>query len=182
MSVLEMSKIGLPMSRISFPCGNCSYLSCNETQQQEAKSKGIDMNHYCKKYNKRLFHYTNSIYHSPEIYACEECDKETYSKIDKYLREEFRLAVEDDSPFKIKYPAANHFLEIVKQMKTESDNIERNYLDFYESDFYGERLEAVSNRLSIEFKELYAKEAKKIKPIPNKKDSVYETFIYDGGN
>ena len=67
-------------------------------------------------------------------------------------------------------------------MKTESDNIERNYLDFYESDFYGERLEAVSNRLSIEFKELYAKEAKKLKPIPNKKDSVYETLIYDGGN
>ena len=81
------------MSKISFPCGNCSYLSCNETQQQEAKREGIDMNHYCKKYNKRLFHYTNSIYHSPEIYACEECNNQTYNtynKLDKYIREEFR--------------------------------------------------------------------------------------------
>lgn len=173
------------MSKISFPCYNCSYLSCNEEQQQEAKSEGIDMNHYCKKYNKRLFHYTNSRNHSPEIYACEECDKETYSKIDKYLREEFRLAVEDDSPFKIKYPAANHFLEIVKQMKTESDNIERNYLDFYESDFYGERLEAVSNRIKLDIEEAIEND-KSLKPIPNKvaktKDAVYETFIYDGWN
>ena len=42
------------MSKIRFPCGNCSYLSCNEAQQQEAKNEGIDMNHYCKKYNKRF--------------------------------------------------------------------------------------------------------------------------------
>lgn len=185
MSVLEMSKIGFPMSRISFPCGNCSYLSCNETQQQEAKSKGIDMNHYCKKYNKRLFHYTNSRNHSPEIYACEECDNQTYNKLDKYLREEFRLAVEDDSPFKIKYPAANHFLEIVKQVKTESDNIERNYLDFYESDFYRERLEAVSNRIKLDIEEAIEND-KSLKPIPNKaaktKDSVYKTVIYDAVN
>lgn len=173
------------MSGISFPCGNCSYLSCNETQQQEAKSEGIDMNHYCKKYNKRLFHYTNSRNHSPEIYACEECDNQTYNKLDKYIREELRLAVEDDSPFKIKYPAANHFLEIVKQMKTESDNIERNYLDFYENDFYRERLEAVSNRIKLDIEEAI-KNDKSLKPIPNKaaktKDSVYKTVIYDAVN
>ena len=71
------------MSKIRFPCGNCSYLSCNEAQQQEAKNEGIDMNHYCKKYNKRLFHYTNSIYHSPEIYACEECNNQTYNTYNK---------------------------------------------------------------------------------------------------
>ena len=108
------------MSGISFPCGNCSYLSCNETQQQEAKSEGIDMNHYCKKYNKRLFYYTDSIYHSPEIYACEECNNQTYNtynKLDKYIREEFRRSMEDDSAFKINYPSAEKFLEIVKMMK-----------------------------------------------------------------
>ena len=81
------------MSKIGFPCGNCSYLSCNETQQQEAKREGIDMNHYCKKYNKRLFHYTNSRNHSPEIYACEECDNQTYNKLDKYIFEKSSVVI-----------------------------------------------------------------------------------------
>lgn len=188
MSVLEMSKIGLPMSRISFPCGNCSYLSCNETQQQEAKSKGIDMNHYCKKYNKRLFHYTNSIYHSPEIYACEECDNQTYNKLDKYIREEFRRNMEDDSAFKIKYPSAEKFLEIVKMMKKESDligNKSMTLYEFYESDFYRERLEAISNQIKLDIEKAIEND-KSLKPIPNKaakaKNSIYETFIYDGRN
>ena len=179
MSVLEMSKI-------SFPCGNCSYLSCNETQQQEAKSKGIDMNHYCNKYNKRLFHYTNSRNHSSDIYACEECDNQTYNKLDKYIRKELRLAVKDDSPFKIKYPAANHFLEIVKMMKKESDLIGKRSMTFYESDFYRERLEAISNRIKLDIIKEAIENDKSLKPIPNKaaktKDSIYETFIYDGKN
>ena len=176
------------MSGISFPCGNCSYLSCNETQQQEAKSEGIDMNHYCKKYNKRLFHYTDSIYHSPEIYACEECNNQTYNKynkLDKYIREEFRRNMEDDSAFKIKYPSAEKFLEIVKMMKKESNLIGKRSMTFYESDFYRERLEAVSNRINLDIEEAI-KNNKSLKPIPNKaaktKDSIYETFIYDGGN
>ena len=176
------------MSGISFPCGNCSYLSCNETQQQEAKSEGIDMNHYCKKYNKRLFHYTDSIYHSPEIYACEECNNQTYNtynKLDKYIREEFRRNMEDDSAFKIKYPSAEKFLEIVKMMKKESNLIGKRSMTFYESDFYRERLEAVSNRIKLDIEEAI-KNNKSLKPIPNKaaktKDSIYETFIYDGGN
>ena len=176
------------MSGISFPCGNCSYLSCNETQQQGAKSKGIDMNHYCKKYNKRLFHYTDSIYHSPEIYACEECNNQTYNtynKLDKYIREEFRRSMEDDSAFKINYPSAEKFLEIVKMMKKESNLIGKRSMTFYESDFYRERLEAVSNRIKLDIEEAI-KNDKSLKPIPNKaaktKDSIYETFIYDGGN
>ena len=176
------------MSGISFPCGNCSYLSCNETQQQEAKSEGIDMNHYCKKYNKRLFHYTDSIYHSPEIYACEECNNQTYNtynKLDKYIREEFRRSMEDDSAFKINYPSAEKFLEIVKMMKKESNLIGKRSMTFYESDFYRERLEAVSNRIKLDIEEAI-KNNKSLKPIPNKaaktKDSIYETFIYDGGN
>ena len=176
------------MSGISFPCGNCSYLSCNETQQQEAKSEGIDMNHYCKKYNKRLFHYTDSIYHSPEIYACEECNNQTYNtynKLDKYIREEFRRSMEDDSAFKINYPSAEKFLEIVKMMKKESNLIGKRSMTFYESDFYRERLEAVSNRIKLDIEEAI-KNNKSLKPIPNKaaktKDSIYETFIYDGRN
>ena len=176
------------MSGISFPCGNCSYLSCNETQQQEAKSEGIDMNHYCKKYNKRLFHYTDSIYHSPEIYACEECNNQTYNtynKLDKYIREEFRRSMEDDSAFKINYPSAEKFLEIVKMMKKESNLIGKRSMTFYESDFYRERLEAVSNRIKLDIEEAI-KNDKSLKPIPNKaaktKDSIYETFIYDGRN
>ena len=183
-----MSKIGFLMSKISFPCGNCSYLSCNEAQQQEAKNEGIDMNHYCKKYNKRLFHYTDSIYHSPEIYACEECNNQTYNtynKLDKYIREEFRRNMEDDSAFKINYPSAEKFLEIVKMMKKESNLIGKRSMTFYESDFYRERLEAVSNRIKLDIEEAI-KNDKSLKPIPNKaaktKDSVYETFIYDGGN
>ena len=176
------------MSKINFPCGNCSYLSCNEAQQQEAKNEGIDMNHYCKKYNKRLFHYTNSIYHSPEIYACEECNNQTYNtynKLDKYIREEFRRNMEDDSAFKINYPSAEKFLEIVKMMKKESNLIGKRSMTFYESDFYRERLEAVSNRIKLDIEEAI-KNDKSLKPIPNKaaktKDSIYETFIYDGGN
>ena len=176
------------MSGISFPCGNCSYLSCNEAQQQEAKNEGIDMNHYCKKYNKRLFHYTDSIYHSPEIYACEECNNQTYNtynKLDKYIREEFRRSMEDDSAFKINYPSAEKFLEIVKMMKKESNLIGKRSMTFYESDFYRERLEAVSNRIKLDIEEAI-KNDKSLKPIPNKaaktKDSIYETFIYDGGN
>ena len=176
------------MSGISFPCGNCSYLSCNETQQQEAKSEGIDMNHYCKKYNKRLFYYTDSIYHSPEIYACEECNNQTYNtynKLDKYIREEFRRSMEDDSAFKINYPSAEKFLEIVKMMKKESNLIGKRSMTFYESDFYRERLEAVSNRIKLDIEEAI-KNDESLKPIPNKaaktKDSIYETFIYDGGN
>lgn len=176
------------MSGIRFPCGNCSYLSCNEAQQQEAKNEGIDMNHYCKKYNKRLFHYTDSIYHSPEIYACEECNNQTYNKynkLDKYIREEFRRSMEDDSAFKINYPSAEKFLEIVKMMKKESNLIGKRSMTFYESDFYRERLEAVSNRIKLDIEEAI-KNNKSLKPIPNKaaktKDSIYETFIYDGGN
>ena len=176
------------MSGISFPCGNCSYLSCNETQQQEAKSEGIDMNHYCKKYNKRLFHYTDSIYHSPEIYACEECNNQTYNtynKLDKYIREEFRRSMEDDSAFKINYPSAEKFLEIVKMMKKESNLIGKRSMTFYESDFYRERLEAVSNRIKLDIEEAI-KNDKSLKPIPNKaaktKDSVYKTVIYDAVN
>ena len=176
------------MSGIRFPCGNCSYLSCNEAQQQEAKNEGIDMNHYCKKYNKRLFHYTDSIYHSPEIYACEECNNQTYNtynKLDKYIREEFRRSMEDDSAFKINYPSAEKFLEIVKMMKKESNLIGKRSMTFYESDFYRERLEAVSNRIKLDIEEAI-KNDKSLKPIPNKaaktKDSIYETFIYDRGN
>ena len=176
------------MSGISFPCGNCSYLSCNETQQQEAKNEGIDMNHYCKKYNKRLFHYTNSRNHSPEIYACEECDNQTYNtynKLDKYIREEFRRSMEDDSAFKINYPSAEKFLEIVKMMKKESNLIGKRSMTFYESDFYRERLEAVSNRIKLDIEEAI-KNDKSLKPIPNKaaktKDSIYETVIYDEVN
>ena len=176
------------MSGIRFPCGNCSYLSCNEAQQQEAKNEGIDMNHYCKKYNKRLFHYTDSIYHSPEIYACEECNNQTYNtynKLDKYIREEFRRSMEDDSAFKINYPSAEKFLEIVKMMKKESNLIGKRSMTFYESDFYRERLEAVSNRIKLDIEEAI-KNDKSLKPIPNKaaktKDSIYETVIYDGRN
>ena len=176
------------MSGIRFPCGNCSYLSCNEAQQQEAKNEGIDMNHYCKKYNKRLFHYTDSIYHSPEIYACEECNNQTYNtynKLDKYIREEFRRSMEDDSAFKINYPSAEKFLEIVKMMKKESNLIGKRSMTFYESDFYRERLEAVSNRIKLDIEEAI-KNDKSLKPIPNKatktKDSVYETVIYDEVN
>ena len=176
------------MSGIRFPCGNCSYLSCNEAQQQEAKNEGIDMNHYCKKYNKRLFHYTDSIYHSPEIYACEECNNQTYNtynKLDKYIREEFRRSMEDDSAFKINYPSAEKFLEIVKMMKKESNLIGKRSMTFYESDFYRERLEAVSNRIKLDIEEAI-KNDKSLKPIPNKaaktKDSIYETVIYDEVN
>ena len=176
------------MRKIRFPCGNCSYLSCNEAQQQEAKNEGIDMNHYCKKYNKRLFHYTDSIYHSPEIYACEECNNQTYNtynKLDKYIREEFRRSMEDDSAFKINYPSAEKFLEIVKMMKKESNLIGKRSMTFYESDFYRERLEAVSNRIKLDIEEAI-KNDKSLKPIPNKaaktKDSVYKTVIYDAVN
>jgi hypothetical protein len=176
------------MSKIRFPCGNCSYLSCNEAQQQEAKNEGIDMNHYCKKYNKRLFYYTYSIYYSPEIYACEECNNQTYNtynKLDKYIREKFRRSMEDDSAFKINYPSAEKFLEIVKMMKKESNLIGKRSMTFYESDFYRERLEAVSNRIKLDIEEAIEND-KSLKPIPNKaaktKDSIYETFIYDGGN
>ena len=180
-----MSKIGFPMSRISFPCGNCIYLSCNETQQQEAKSEGIDMNHYCKKYNKRLFHYTNSRNHSPEIYACEECDNQTYNKLDKYIREELRRDMENDFAFKINYPSAERFLEIVKMMKKESNLIGKRSMTFYESDFYRERLEAVSNRIKLDIEEAIEND-KSLKPIPNKaaktKDFVYKTVIYDAVN
>ena len=176
------------MSGIRFPCGNCSYLSCNEAQQQEAKNEGIDMNHYCKKYNKRLFHYTDSIYHSPEIYACEECNNQTYNtynKLDKYIREEFRRSMEDDSAFKINYPSAEKFLEIVKMMKKESNLIGKRSMTFYESDFYRERLEAVSNRIKLDIEEAIEND-KSLKPIHNKaaktKDSIYKTLIYDGRN
>ena len=176
------------MSGIRFPCGNCSYLSCNEAQQQEAKNEGIDMNYYCKKYNKRLFHYADSIYHSPEIYACEECNNQTYNtynKLDKYIREEFRRSMEDDSAFKINYPSAEKFLEIVKMMKKESNLIGKRSMTFYESDFYRERLEAVSNRIKLDIEEAI-KNNKSLKPIPNKaaktKDSVYKTVIYDAVN
>ena len=176
------------MSGISFPCGNCSYLSCNEKKKKKKKSEGIDMNHYCKKYNKRLFHYTDSIYHSPEIYACEECNNQTYNtynKLDKYIREEFRRSMEDDSAFKINYPSAEKFLEIVKMMKKESNLIGKRSMTFYESDFYRERLEAVSNRIKLDIEEAI-KNDKSLKPIPNKaaktKDSIYETVIYDEVN
>ena len=70
-------------------------------------------------------------------------------------------------------------------MKKESDLIGKRSMTFYESDFYRERLEAVSNRIKLDIEEAI-KNDKSLKPIPNKatkaKDSIYETFIYDGGN
>ena len=112
-------------------------------------------------------------------------DNQTHNKLDNYIREEFRRGVENDSTFKINYPSADRFLEIVQMMKKESDLIGKKSMTFYESDFYRERLEAVSNRINLDIKKAIEND-KSLKPIPNKaaktKDSVYETFIYDGGN
>lgn len=112
-------------------------------------------------------------------------NNQTYNKLDNYIQEEFRRGIEDDSAFKINYPSAERFLEIVKTMKKESDLIGKRSMTFYESDFYRERLEAISNRINLDIEKAVEND-KSLKPIPNKaaktKDSVYETFIYDGGN
>ena len=93
--------------------------------------------------------------------------------------------MEDDSAFKINYPSAEKFLEIVKMMKKESNLIGKRSMTFYESDFYRERLEAVSNRIKLDIEEAIEND-KSLKPIPNKaaktKNSIYKTLIYDGKN
>lgn len=40
-------------------------------------------------------------------------DNQTHNKLDNYIREEFRRGMENDSTFKINYPSADRFLEIV---------------------------------------------------------------------
>ena len=73
-------------------------------------------------------------------------------------------------------------------MKKESDLIGKRsmtFYEFYESDFYRERLEAISNQIKLDIEKTIEND-KSLKPIPNKaaktKNSIYETFIYDGRN
>ena len=57
-------------------CNNCRYLSINESQQTNLRKLGYDIIHYCMKYNTRLYHGTNSRYHSNAIQPCRECEME----------------------------------------------------------------------------------------------------------
>ena len=57
-------------------CNNCRYLSINESQQTNLRKLGYDVIHYCMKYNTRLYHGTNSRYHSNAIQPCRECEME----------------------------------------------------------------------------------------------------------
>ena len=57
-------------------CNNCSYLTINESKQSNLGKFGYDVIHYCMKYNTRLYHGTNSRYHSNAIQPCRECEME----------------------------------------------------------------------------------------------------------
>ena len=57
-------------------CNNCRYLTINESKQSNLGKLGYDIIHYCMKYNTRLYHGTNSRYHSNAIQPCRECEME----------------------------------------------------------------------------------------------------------
>lgn len=57
-------------------CNNCKYLSINEIRQANLRSLGYDVIHYCMKYKTRVYHGTNSRYHSDVIQPCRECEME----------------------------------------------------------------------------------------------------------
>ena len=58
-------------------CNDCKYLMVTEKQQEELKLYGFGfVPHICTKYDKRVFHMTQSRNHSRYLYPCEECEKE----------------------------------------------------------------------------------------------------------
>lgn len=58
-------------------CNDCRHLMITEKQQKELKIGGFGFApHICMKYDKRVFHRTQSRFHSGYLYPCEECEKE----------------------------------------------------------------------------------------------------------
>ncbi len=56
-------------------CNDCIYININEDEQNEIFKNTLEKPaHICKKYNKRLFHFSNSIKHSPTIKPLDECE------------------------------------------------------------------------------------------------------------
>ena len=59
-------------------CNRCEYLNINEAQQNKMEKQcGCLLWHYCKKYNKRLFHFP---FKEPYITPCQECIDEKIKK------------------------------------------------------------------------------------------------------
>lgn len=54
-------------------CNECNQLNITEDEQDALWGKGISEDHYCLKYNKRVFHRTRARVHDPKIYPCSEC-------------------------------------------------------------------------------------------------------------
>ncbi len=61
-------------------CNYCSYLSISETRQNALKKQGEIRLHICLKFNKRVFHYTNTKDHAPYLCPCAECVAEMNKK------------------------------------------------------------------------------------------------------
>lgn len=55
-------------------CNNCFHLSYNESTQNELKSIGINVSHFCKKHKKIVKHLGEPI----RIHPCSECNGNNY--------------------------------------------------------------------------------------------------------
>lgn len=122
--------------------------------------------------------------------------------IETYIQEEFRRELEDTSPIKIKYPSADAFAKIVKELDFTGNDLilfprsrggnRRLTTILCMSDFYRDRLTAAYNRawLENEAKMKSKKEKTTLKPIPNEankkranRKAIYQTIIREiGGN
>ena len=52
---------------------DCEHLSVTEDEQIAAMKRGIHKNHWCTKYDCRLYHLTEH----PMLYKCDQCKKES---------------------------------------------------------------------------------------------------------
>lgn len=62
-------------------CSLCQALEVTEQEQNQARKRGIELDHRCRKYNKRVFHGISVLprkgqQHNPMIEPCQECKAE----------------------------------------------------------------------------------------------------------
>ena len=60
-------------------CNECINLNLDEDEQREIqKTTGKLIEHFCKKYNKRVYHLSSNLSNHYKIIPCEECLSEEY--------------------------------------------------------------------------------------------------------
>jgi hypothetical protein len=78
--LFEIKYLGKFLINDRIDCNNCYHISVTEEQQQRLGNRNL---HYCRCYNQRLFHKTQSAVHNNYIYPCRDCTDNNYKMYHK---------------------------------------------------------------------------------------------------